>query len=141
MVSLNKVLLIGNLTKQPELRYTPSGKAVLDIRLAVSNRYKTPDGQVHDEPCFLDIVVWDKQAEFLNSRLGKGATIFVEGRLQYDEWEKEGKKQSKIRVVAQRVQFIDKLQNAEFKDVPEGSSETTVEAPAEEIADSNNPPF
>lgn len=151
MITLNKVLLIGNLTRQPELRYTPSGKAVLDMRLAVNNRYKTPDGQFRDEPCFLDVVVWDKQAELCNSHLTKGATVFVEGRLQYDEWEKDGKKQNKIRVVAQRVQFMDKLQSAEFKDAPESSlnSENRLDSTRENLADnvtdetndSNNPPF
>ena len=107
MASLNKVFLIGNLTKPPELRYTPSGTAVADIRLAVNRNYTTQGGEKREETCFLTIVVWGKQAESCGEYLDKGSPILVEGRLQTREWEaKDGGKRTVIEVVAERVQFM-----------------------------------
>ena len=82
MASLNKVFLIGNLTKPPELRYTPSGTAVADLRLAVNRNYTTQGGEKREETCFLTVVVWGKQAESCGEYLDKGSPILVEGRLQ-----------------------------------------------------------
>ena len=82
MASLNKVLLIGNLTRPPELRYTPSGTAVADLRLAVNRNYSTQSGEKREEVCFLTVVVWGKQAESCGEYLDKGSQVFVEGRLQ-----------------------------------------------------------
>jgi single-strand DNA-binding protein len=106
MVSLNRVLLIGNLTKDPELRYTPSGTAVANLRLAVNSSFKGQDGQRKEETCFVTIVVWSKQAELCNQYLKKGRSIFVEGRLLYRQWEAEGKTRSTMEVRADRVQFL-----------------------------------
>lgn len=106
MASLNKVFLIGNLTKDPEVRYTPAGKAVGDLRMAVNRKFKTADGQERDETCFVGIVVWGRQAETCGEYLHKGSPVMVEGRLQYEEWEKDGKKNNRLRVVAERVQFM-----------------------------------
>ena len=107
MANLNKVLLIGNLTRPPELRYTPGGTAVADIRLAVNRNYTTQGGEKRDEVCFLTIVVWGKQAESCGEYLDKGSQIFVEGRLQTRDWEgKDGQKRSVTEVVAERVQFM-----------------------------------
>jgi single-strand DNA-binding protein len=107
MASLNKVLLIGNLTKAPELRYTPSGTAVSDLRLAVNRNYTTQGGDRREETCFLTVVVWGKQAESCQTYLEKGSPIFVEGRLQTREWEaKDGQKRTVVEVVAERVQFM-----------------------------------
>lgn len=106
MPSLNRVFLIGNLTRDPEIRYTPSGKAVGDFRMAVNRRYTTPDGQTKDETCFVNVVVWGRTAEICGERLTKGQPVFVEGRLQYEEWEKEGQKFNRIRVVSERIQFL-----------------------------------
>ncbi len=107
MASLNKVFLIGNLTKPPELRYTPSGTAVADIRLAVNRNYTTQGGEKREDTCFLTIVVWGKQAESCGEYLDKGSPILVEGRLQTREWEaKDGGKRTVIEVVAERVQFM-----------------------------------
>ena len=93
MASLNKVLLIGNLTRPPELRYTPSGTAVADLRLAVNRNYTTQGGEKREEACFLTVVVWGKQAESCGEYLDKGSQIFVEGRLQTRDWEgKDGQK-------------------------------------------------
>lgn len=106
MASMNRVFLIGNLTRDPETRFTPSNTAVGDLRLAVNRRYKTSDGQDKDEVCFVNVVVWGRQAETCEQYLRKGSPVLVEGRLQYDEWEKDGQKQNRLRVVADRVQFL-----------------------------------
>lgn len=106
MASLNKVFLIGNLTKDPELRKTPGGMAVSDLRLAVNRRFKTATGESKDETCFLNVTVWGRQAETCAEYLNKGSPVLIEGRLKYDEWEREGQKQSRVSVVAERVQFM-----------------------------------
>jgi single-stranded DNA-binding protein len=87
MANLNKVFLIGNLTRSPELRYTPSGTAVADLRMAVNRNYTTQGGEKREETCFLTVVVWGKQAESCGEYLDKGSPIMVEGRLQTRDWE------------------------------------------------------
>ncbi|MBI3083171.1 MAG: single-stranded DNA-binding protein [Candidatus Omnitrophica bacterium] len=106
MVSLNRVLLIGNLTKDPELRYTPSGTPVANLRLAVNSSFKDQAGQRKEETCFVTIVVWSRQAEICNQYLKKGRSVFIEGRLIYRSWEAEGKTRSTMEVRADRVQFL-----------------------------------
>ncbi len=107
MASLNKVLLIGNLTRPPELRYTPSGTAVADLRLAVNRNYSTQTGERREETCFLTVVVWGKQAESCGEYLDKGSQVFIDGRLQTRDWEsKDGQKRTATEVVAERVQFM-----------------------------------
>ena len=107
MASLNKVLLIGNLTRAPELRYTPSGTAVSDLRLAVNRSYTTQGGEKREETCFLTVVVWGKQAESAAQYLDKGSPVLVEGRLQTRDWEtKDGQKRNVVEVVAERLQFL-----------------------------------
>ena len=106
MASFNKVILIGNLTRDPELRYTPSGQAVCDFSIAINRKYSV-NGQEKDEVCFVDVVAWSKQAESCGKYLKKGACVFVDGRLRNDTWEdRDGKKRSKLRVTADRVQFM-----------------------------------
>jgi len=113
MASLNKVFLIGNLTRPPELRYTPSGTAVADLRLAVNRNYTTQGGEKREETCFLTVVVWGKQAETCGEYLDKGSPILVEGRLQARDWEtKDGQKRTVIEVVAERVQFMGRAKAA-----------------------------
>ena len=98
---------MGNLTRDPELRYLNSGSAVCDLRLAVNRRFKKNDGEFGEETCFVDVVVWARQAETCSQYLKKGSGVFVEGRLKLDTWEnQEGQKRSKHRVVAERVQFL-----------------------------------
>jgi single-strand DNA-binding protein len=108
MASLNKVLLIGNLTRDPELRYTPQGTAVANLRLAVNRKYKGRDEQWKDDVCFVSVVVWSKMAESCGQYLHKGSPVFVEGRLQSRSWEDQasGKTRSVIEVSAERVQFL-----------------------------------
>jgi single-strand DNA-binding protein len=107
MANLNKVLLIGNLTKDPELRYTPSGTAVANLRMATNRKFKDRSGELKDEACFVTVVAWDKQAEVCNQYLHKGSPLFVEGRLQSRSWDgPDGKKRSVIEVRAERIQFL-----------------------------------
>ena len=107
MASLNKVLLIGNLVRPTELRYTPSGTAVADLRLAVNRNYTTQGGEKREDTCFLTVVVWGKQAETCGEYLDKGSPILVEGRLQTRDWEtKDGQKRNVVETVAERVQFL-----------------------------------
>ncbi|MDD5728636.1 MAG: single-stranded DNA-binding protein [Victivallales bacterium] len=107
MASLNKVILLGNLTRTPELRYTPSGSAVCEFGLAVNRKYLS-NGQEKEETCFVNISVWGKQGESCQRYLEKGSAALIEGRLQYEQWEDRdtGKKRSTLRVVAERVQFV-----------------------------------
>lgn len=109
MASLNKVILIGNLTREPEIRYTPKGSAVCDLGLAVNRRYTTESGERQEEVTFLDVVLWGKQAELAGQYLHKGRPVFIEGRLQMDTWEDKasGQKRSKVKVVCENMQFID----------------------------------
>lgn len=110
MLELNKVLLVGNLTRDPELKYLPSGTAIADLRLAVSRRwYDRNAGERKEETLFIDVTAWDKSAEFCKNYLQKGRAIFVEGRLKMDTWEdkQSGQNRSKLSVVAERIQFAD----------------------------------
>ncbi|MCX6357805.1 MAG: single-stranded DNA-binding protein [Candidatus Aureabacteria bacterium] len=107
MASLNRVFLMGNLTKAPALRYTPGGAAVADLSLAINSTYVNKAGERKDEVCYVDIVTWGRQAETAAEYLTKGSPVFVEGRLQLDSWETgEGEKRSKLRVRAMRIQFL-----------------------------------
>jgi single-strand DNA-binding protein len=99
--------LIGNLVRDPELRYTPNGAAVADFRMAINREYTDREGEKRSETCFVDIVAWQKQAEFCDKFLTKGTLVFVDGRLQLDTWEtSQGEKRSRHRVVARSVQVL-----------------------------------
>ena len=107
MVSLNKVLVAGNLTRDPELRYTPAGQSVGGLDLAINNFFLTKTGEKKEETVFIHVVVWGKQAESAKNYLTKGSPVLVEGRLQMDNWEtKEGEKRSRLKILAQRIQFL-----------------------------------
>jgi single-strand DNA-binding protein len=108
MASYNKVVLLGNLTRDPELRYTPKGSAVARLGLAVNRSYKTESGETMEEVTFIDIDAWGKQAELIAQYLRKGNPLFVEGRLKLDQWDDKnsGQKVSKLRVVMENFQFI-----------------------------------
>jgi len=107
MASFNKVILMGRLTRDPELKQAASGVKVADLGLAVSEQWKDKNGEAQETTCFVDVVVWDKQAEICCQYLAKGRLILVEGRLQLDEWTNtQGEKRSKLRVRANRVQFM-----------------------------------
>jgi single-strand DNA-binding protein len=106
-VSLNKVLLIGNLTRDPQLRYIPSGTAVADLGMALNNRWTGKDGQKHEETTFVDVTLWARSAELASEYLHKGDPVFIEGRLQLDQWQdKDGQNRQRLRVVGERMQFL-----------------------------------
>jgi single-strand DNA-binding protein len=107
MASFNRVILIGNLTRDIELRYIPSGMAVADIGLAVNDRRKGQNGEWIEETTFVDVVVWGRTAEVMSEYLSKGSPVFIEGRLKLDTWEgQDGQKRSKMRVVCEKMQLI-----------------------------------
>jgi single-strand DNA-binding protein len=108
MASYNKVMLIGNLTRDPEVRYTPKGSAVCDIGLAVNRVYTSDSGEKVEEVTFVDVVLWAKMAELAGKYLHKGRPVFIEGRLQMDSWEDKqtGQKRTRLRVVGEQMQFL-----------------------------------
>lgn len=109
MVRMNKVLLAGNLTRDPVIRKTSKGLAVADLGLAVHEGYGGGNGKSEESTCFVDVVAWDKQAEACGEYLQKGAAVMVEGRLQFEQWkDKEGQNRHKLKVTAERVQFLGK---------------------------------
>jgi single-strand DNA-binding protein len=105
MASFNRVILVGNLTRDIELRYIPSGMAVCDIGLAVNDRIKK-DGQWVEEATFVDVTLWGRTAEIANEYLSKGSNVLIEGRLKLDTWETDGQKRSKLKVVGDRLQML-----------------------------------
>lgn len=108
MSSLNRVMLIGNLTRDPEVRTTPKGVSVADLGLAINRNYTTESGEKREDVTFVDVVVWGKVAENAGRYLSKGRPIFVEGRLQLDTWQdkESGENRQRLRVVAERLQFL-----------------------------------
>ena len=107
MANLNKVFLIGNLTRDPELRYTPSGTAIASFGIATNREWKSADGEKKKEVCYVDINMFGRRAEVINEYFSKGNPIFIEGRLQFQQWEtKDGQKRNSLRVVAEDFQFI-----------------------------------
>ncbi|HIC23504.1 MAG: single-stranded DNA-binding protein [Planctomycetota bacterium] len=138
MMELNKVFIVGNLTRDPELRMTSSGTAVCDLGLASNHRWrKQGEDQFQEETCFVSVTVWGRQAENCNQYLSKGSGVLVEGRLKYDQWDDKetGKARNKLTVVASSVQFMPKSGEGSgagqggstASQGQQGSRETTVE--------------
>ena len=119
MASLNKVLFIGNLTRDPALSYLPSQTPVCEIGLAVNNKWRDKDGQEREDVCFIDCRCFGKQAETLNQYMAKGRQLLVEGRLELDQWETpDGQKRSKHRVFITSFQFLDSGEKAAPSEPP-----------------------
>lgn len=108
MANVNKVILVGTLTRDPEVKYTPKGSAVAELGLAINRHYSTESGEKREEVTFVDVTLWGKTAELAGQYLTKGRQLYVEGRLQLDTWEdkQSGQKRSKLRVVGESMQFI-----------------------------------
>jgi single-strand DNA-binding protein len=108
MASFNKVILLGNLTRDPEVRYTPKGSAVCDLGVAVNRVYTTDSGEKREEVTYVDVVLWARLAEIAGEYLKKGRPVFVEGRLQMDTWDdkQSGQKRTKLRVVGETMQLL-----------------------------------
>ena len=115
MANLNRVLLIGNLTRDPDLRYTPKGTAVTEIALAINRIYSGDDGERKEETTFVDITLWARLAEIAGQYLKKGRPVFIEGRLQLDTWDDKqtGQKRSRMRVVAENMQLLGSRQEGD----------------------------
>lgn len=130
MVNFNRVFLVGNLTRDPELRYTPQGTAVATLRLAINTFFKDKNSQTQKEVCFVNIVVWAQMAEICNQYLQKGRSVFVEGGLQSRSWQdSEGKNRSVLEVKASKVQFMpqgtkEAVKEVDLGDAPEESMGT-----------------
>ncbi len=107
MPNLNRVFLMGNLTRDVELKTIPSGQQVANLALAINRRWRDPNGQDREEVTYVDCEAWGKTAETMAKYLAKGRPVFIEGRLKLDQWEKEGQKFSKLRIVVEEFQFID----------------------------------
>jgi single-strand DNA-binding protein len=134
MASLNKVFLIGNLTRDPELRYIPSGSAVATFTVAVNRVFKSQTGEKKEQVSFIRVVVWGRRAEVSGEYLSKGSPVFVEGRLQSREWEtQDGQKRSTIEVVADNIQFL----RMGEKKTAAGAGERSPQTAPEDIATIN----
>ncbi|MDF1851224.1 MAG: single-stranded DNA-binding protein [Verrucomicrobiales bacterium] len=108
MPNLNKVMLIGNLTRDPEVRYTPKGTAVTDIGMAINRNYTLDDGERREETTFVDVTFWGRQAEVIGEYMKKGRPMYIEGRLQLDQWEDKasGQQRSRLKVIGDNFQFL-----------------------------------
>jgi len=132
----NKVILMGNLTRDPEMRYTPGGTPVTEFGLAVNRRYTTKDGQQKEEVAFVDITAWGKQAEVIHQYMKKGRRIFLEGRLVFDSWtSSDGQKRSKLRVRLDNFVFLGSRQDAgeSQEPLPAAGSESQVPPDEDDI--------
>ena len=106
MASYNRVVLVGNLTRDVELRYTGQGTAVTELGMAVNDRRKNQSGEWVDETTFVDVTLWARTAEVAAEYLGKGSSVLIEGRLKLDKWESDGQSRTKLRVVGERMQML-----------------------------------
>ncbi len=132
MASFNRVILIGNLTRAPELRHVGSGTAVTDVGLAVNDRVKK-DGQWVQEPTFVDVTLWGRTAEVATQYLTKGSPVLIEGRLRYESWETDGQKRSKLKVVGERMQMLGVRANGKDSDAADAKPEPVAAAASEDI--------
>lgn len=128
-VAINRVLLGGNLTRDPQVRFLANERAVANFGLAINRRFKGGDGQMKEEVTFVDIEAWGRTAELVGQYLTKGRACFVEGYLKLDSWEKDGQKHQKLKVVADNVQFLDSG-NRGGQGAPAGDGEQSGDAPA-----------
>jgi single-strand DNA-binding protein len=130
LASINKVMLSGRLTREPELRYTPAGVAVMTFSIALNRRYKDQSGEWKEEVSFVNVVAWQKQAELASQFLKKGSAVYVEGRLQSRSWEtNDGNKRSTLEVRAERLQFLDKVRREEEGAEPKPEEESAEDVP------------
>ena len=144
MASFNKVILVGNLTRDPELRYTPKGMAIAKIGLAVNRTWRNEAGETKEEVTFVDVDVFGRTAENVGQYMRKGRPIMIEGRLRLDQWDDKqtGQKRSKLGVVAETVQFLGSPTGAgeSSPDAPRRSASAVASAPAAAAAEPDMPP-
>lgn len=152
MANLNKVMLIGNLTRDPELRYTPKGTAVAEIGLAINRVWNNDQGQKQEETTFVDVTLWSRQAELAQQYLAKGRPVYIEGRLSLDTWDDKatGQKRSKLKVIAENLQFLSSGQGSQGGGGPAGGNQQRAPqqrpqggspAPANDFQEDDDIPF
>jgi single-strand DNA-binding protein len=148
MASFNKVILLGNLTRDPEVRYTPKGSAVCDLGLAVNRNYTLDNGEKREEVTFVDVVLWARLAEIAGEYLKKGRPVFIEGRLQMDSWDDKqtGQKRTKLRVVGETMQLLGSRPSGggdapEAERPPRAAGKPAAAAPAQTAPDDDEIPF
>jgi len=152
MANLNKVMLLGNLTRDPELRHTPKGSAVADLGIAVNRRVQDGNGGWKDDTTFVDVTVWGASAENAQKYLTKGRGVFIEGRLQMDVWDDKatGQKRSKLKVVADNLQFLPdgkggsaggRSRDDDGSSSNDGSKQGGSAAPTDDFAEEDDIPF
>lgn len=135
MASFNRVIVVGNLTRDPELRYVAGGTAVCEASLAVNDKVKRGDQWV-DEVSFFDVVFWGRLAEVVNEYLGKGSPLLVEGRLKQERWEKDGSKHSRVKIIAGVMQMLGKKgDGGESRSQSQGRPQSAAAAPGDEYGD------
>jgi single-strand DNA-binding protein len=143
MASYNRVVIVGNLTRDVELRYTPTGTAVTDIALAINDRVKKNDQWV-DEVNFFDVTLWGRTAEVAGEYLSKGSSVLIEGKLKQDRWEQEGKTRSKVKIVGEKMQMLSSRNAGGAGGRPSGPSTSTdatpQTAPAQSAPSQSAPP-
>ena len=138
MANYNKVMLMGNLTRDPQLSYTPNQTAVVDFGLAINRKWKGQDGTMHEDTCFVDCTCFGRQAENINKYLNKGSGVFVEGRLTFDSWTaQDGTKRSKLKVTVENSQFLPRSGGGQGGG---GGNSYRDRQPAGDYADSQIPP-
>jgi len=151
MANYNKVLLMGNLTRDPELKYTPKGTAIVEIGLAINRKWKSETGEAKEEVTFVDVSAFGRTAEVIAQYLKKGRPIMIEGRLKYDQWDDKqtGQKRSKLRVVCESFEFLDSGARGADGGAPAGAAAPrparpaaapSAPAPAHEPVDADGPP-
>jgi single-strand DNA-binding protein len=151
MANYNKVLLMGNLTRDPELKYTPKGTAIVEIGLAINRKWKSETGEAKEEVTFVDVSAFGRTAEVIAQYLKKGRPIMIEGRLKFDQWDDKqtGQKRSKLRVVCESFEFLDSGNRGADGGAPAGAAAPRparpaappgVSAPAPEPPDAEVPP-
>jgi single-strand DNA-binding protein len=144
MANINRVILVGNLTRDPELRHTPSGTAVCKLRVAVNTRQKDGTGQWVDKPNYFDVTVWGNQGESCAQYLSKGRPIGIDGRLDWREWEaQDGTKRQAVEIIAENVQFLGSRGDGEGRAqfVPEGAGAAAADADFPGSASDDDIPF
>jgi single-strand DNA-binding protein len=146
MASFNKVVLLGNLTRDPELKYTPKGTAVAALGLAVNRVYSNDQGEKQEETTFIDVELWGRTAEIANEYLRKGRPVLIEGRLKLDTWDdkQSGQKRSKLKVVGETMQLLGSREGGssggEYQEAPRGGSDQRSSAPPRRPAPPPQPP-
>jgi len=131
MANYNRVILAGNLTRDPQLSYLPNNTPVVDFGMAINRRWRGQDGEQREETCFVDCRAFARRAQIINEHMRKGRPILIEGRLHYSQWEKDGQKHSKLRVTVDNFQFLDSRGQGAPRGAPQARPAAAAQPPDE----------